>query len=61
MFNCGKCSSSFDRKDNLTRHIKKHNDDIFFTCGLCDRKFIRKDNLKRHEKNVHGMYSNIYN
>ena len=46
-FACDHCDKRFNRKENLTRHLKNHGDKIHI-CDVCSKAFTRSDLLKRH-------------
>ena len=56
--NCGK---SFNRKTNLTEHIRFSHSNKFtwLKCELCDYKTKRKGNLNLHLEKRHAMVSKI--
>ncbi|KAH8660049.1 hypothetical protein BX600DRAFT_53336 [Xylariales sp. PMI_506] len=45
---CSFCGSSFNRKEHLDRHLRRHSGSKPFKCKFCDRSFSRKDSLIRH-------------
>ena len=51
-FVCKKCGESYNRKDNLRRHMKSHKKNKF-PCNICGKQFTRTDILNRHKK-VHS-------
>lgn len=46
-FACDHCDKRFNRKENLTRHLKNHGDKIHI-CDVCSKAFTRSDLLRRH-------------
>lgn len=58
-FKCAVCSTYFTRKDNLTRHEQKHNNEIC-RCNSCDITFSRIDALKRHYFTIHESEKKIF-
>ena len=50
-FVCKKCGESFNRKDNLRRHKKKHKKiNKKLPCNICGKEFTTADILNRHKK-----------
>ena len=49
-FTCERCGESFNRKDVLKRHIKKHSQEKTHQCQHCSRKFYRHDKCLEHQK-----------
>ena len=47
-FECKICNKSFQRKDDLERHIRIHSGHRPFACEVCKRSFKRADHLKKH-------------
>ncbi|KAK0110824.1 hypothetical protein ONS96_002416 [Cadophora gregata f. sp. sojae] len=47
-FSCGLCEKNFNRRENLSRHLKTHNTPSH-CCSICGKGFTRSDLLKRHE------------
>jgi hypothetical protein len=45
-FKCNQCSQGFNRKHDLTRHMRIHLAVKPFPCGYCEKSFSRKDALK---------------
>lgn len=56
VFPCDICNKKLRRKDNLERHIGKHNTYAEHQCTLCQTVFSRKDNLQRHLQQNHNQY-----
>ena len=54
MFKCNHCISTFNRRDNLTRHEKTH-DGVRFPCVVCGKSFSYRYDCNRHLTNIHGM------
>ncbi|CAH1772347.1 unnamed protein product, partial [Owenia fusiformis] len=50
MFKCDKCNHMTKSKQNLQRHLEKHNPDhvMPFTCPECPRQFSNKSNMANH-------------
>ena len=42
---CEFCSSSFEKKGDLVRHIKTHTREKPYSCGFCSDTFSLKSNL----------------
>ena len=62
-FGCNLCPKLFNKRENLARHLKTHNNEKqLFECKYCSIRFTRKQNLKRHTK-IHtgeNMFSCTY-
>ena len=52
---CYQCSSIFDSKVNLTRHIESVHFKESIECPDCDKSFSRKDNYEAHRKTKHSI------
>ena len=52
MFKCDICSSTFNLKHHLDRHVHAKHNGVTFSCDMCEFSTNRKDSLKRH-KTVH--------
>ena len=50
---CEKCSKSFNQKNALQVHLKKHSGDKPYQCPYCTSSFTQKGNLKIHIKRMH--------
>lgn len=60
LFKCDKCHRTFNRKQDLNRHLnrivdcvngsKTNKKNISYVCKFCKKKFSRKDNMERHVK-----------
>ncbi|TEY31763.1 hypothetical protein BOTCAL_0781g00010 [Botryotinia calthae] len=48
-FGCSQCPKSFNRRENLSRHMKTHDVPRTHICQICEKTFTRSDLLKRHE------------
>ncbi|KAF7869946.1 hypothetical protein EAF04_004730 [Stromatinia cepivora] len=48
-FGCSLCPKSFNRRENLSRHMKTHDVPRTHICQICEKTFTRSDLLKRHE------------
>ncbi|KAH7409038.1 fungal-specific transcription factor domain-containing protein [Cadophora sp. MPI-SDFR-AT-0126] len=47
-YSCGLCKKVFNRRENLSRHLKTHNTPSH-SCSICGKAFTRSDLMKRHE------------
>ena len=56
-FECDICHKSFNRKSNLVRHRKRHNDDSQYECEDCGKVFSRSDTLYAHKQSKHSSKS----
>lgn len=45
-FQCSLCNKSFKTKDNINRHMMRHN--MEFKCDICGKKFSENSNLQHH-------------
>ncbi|VDI21497.1 Hypothetical predicted protein [Mytilus galloprovincialis] len=52
-FPCTICQKTFDRRDNLDRHMLRHRDGSLFQCNTCGLLFSRIDCLQRHTEAKH--------
>ncbi|XP_058464375.1 zinc finger protein 271-like [Malaya genurostris] len=50
-FACTYCDESFDTRDALVSHMKRHLGVKPFRCDLCSKSFIRQDFLQCHRSN----------
>ncbi|KAH6941466.1 hypothetical protein HPB50_018428 [Hyalomma asiaticum] len=58
-FKCSVCHVSFNRKDSLTRHLKKgHQIEQPFKCNACGRSYFSKAFLDRHIESCEKMNAN---
>ena len=55
MYNCLQCSSKFNQKFNLTRHIKSDHTSDEFKCDQFTSSFGRKGVLARHKRMKHTI------
>lgn len=58
LYECGSCTYSTSRKDNLARHLhkmhrRKYRGEGVHKCNTCDRRFTRKCNLAAHINKYH--------
>lgn len=51
---CESCKKSFSRKQNLEKHMQKHNAENNQHCPECLRVFTRNDALEEHLHQDHG-------
>jgi uncharacterized Zn-finger protein len=59
-FRCDTCDATFDRKHNLTRHIRTiHTHYRPHVCRFCPAAFARTDALKRHMSYKHNMDTSL--
>ena len=54
VFKCDKCSSSFQYKQDLNRHLTAIHNGVTFSCDICEFNTNRRDNLQRHRKSKHA-------
>jgi hypothetical protein len=54
-FCCDICSKSFNQKNALQIHMKKHSGEKPHKCIYCELAFTQKGNLKTHIKRAHHM------
>lgn len=48
-FGCQQCSKVFNRRENLSRHLKTHDPSPSHCCSKCGKGFTRSDLLRRHQ------------
>ncbi|KAH8679027.1 fungal-specific transcription factor domain-containing protein [Tricladium varicosporioides] len=48
VFNCHQCPKAFNRRENLSRHLKTHDAQPAHCCTKCSKAFTRSDLLRRH-------------
>ncbi|KUJ16637.1 uncharacterized protein LY89DRAFT_586564 [Mollisia scopiformis] len=48
-FGCQQCSKVFNRRENLSRHLKTHDASPSHCCSKCGKGFTRSDLLRRHQ------------
>ena len=58
-FTCTMCNKVFRRKNQLSLHLKNHNQEgpIKFKCDSCEKSFTQSGSLKTHMKT--GVYSEL--
>ena len=49
MFKCDICSSTFNLKHHLDRHVHAKHNGVTLSCDMCEFSTNRKDSLKRHK------------
>ncbi|XP_066936056.1 zinc finger and BTB domain-containing protein 49-like [Clytia hemisphaerica] len=49
-FQCDICGKGFEKKENLTRHIRVHTNDRIYSCDLCGKSYTDGSSLKKHVK-----------
>lgn len=54
-YQCESCKKVFNRKDNLDRHMKKHNSDHSHHCPDCLKAFISEEAVNRHILQHHSQ------
>lgn len=47
-FACDMCDKRFDRKENLSRHIRIHTGDRRYVCNYCGKGYTDPSGLKKH-------------
>ncbi len=51
IYSCDKCEKTFDRRDNLKRHVKQRKEKPQnYSCDICEKTFSQKFNLKVHRQ-----------
>lgn len=50
-FSCTYCEESYEARDPLVNHMKRHLGEKPFRCDLCPKSFIRQDFLQCHRSN----------
>ncbi|KNC99362.1 uncharacterized protein SPPG_05607 [Spizellomyces punctatus DAOM BR117] len=53
-FRCSQCSAAFNRRHDLSRHVRIHEGIRPYFCTQCGRGFSRQDALARHHANARG-------
>jgi uncharacterized Zn-finger protein len=59
-FCCDICSKSFNQKNALQIHMKKHSGEKPHKCIYCELAFTQKGNLKTHIKRAHQISRTIF-
>lgn len=60
MYRCVKCQKCYNRKENLSRHLRYEcGVEAQFICFICGKKSKRKEHLQSHMR-THRIDSNIY-
>ena len=49
MYQCEKCSKSYNRHSLLVRHSHVHDELRPFMCSVCQKTFVCKDSLNQHK------------
>ncbi|ELT94773.1 hypothetical protein CAPTEDRAFT_220659 [Capitella teleta] len=50
---CSICYQSFTNKNNLKRHMARHNGEKRYLCTLCGKRYARQDDWKAHIESKH--------
>lgn len=53
-FACDMCDKRFDRKENLSRHIRIHTGDRRYVCNYCGKGYTDPSGLKKHVFSKHS-------
>ncbi|TPX60610.1 hypothetical protein PhCBS80983_g01717 [Powellomyces hirtus] len=53
-FRCNRCTAAFNRRHDLSRHVRIHEGIRPYFCPQCGRGFSRQDALARHHANSRG-------
>ncbi|CAG2217607.1 KRAB [Mytilus edulis] len=56
---CKVCSTFFDTKDELRKHMWQHRQDFFYICKICKADFELSELLMNHSKEVHNSHMYI--
>jgi len=58
-FSCDLCNKRFDRKENLSRHVRIHTGDRRYVCNHCGKGYTDPSGLKKHviAKHASDLYS----
>ncbi|KAI8591952.1 hypothetical protein BDZ88DRAFT_392775, partial [Geranomyces variabilis] len=53
-YKCTRCNAAFNRRHDLSRHVRIHEGIRPYFCQQCGRGFSRQDALARHHANSRG-------
>lgn len=56
IFVCSICHKKFGRKDNLERHLVRHQSGSSYECPYCGKVFNRPDSLNRRRQHHYTQY-----
>lgn len=52
-YQCDTCGKRFNKKYNLSRHLKTHSTNDVYRCTQCNRYFQKEDEMRTHMDNAH--------